>query len=116
MKWGLIDSKGIVTNIIEYDGESVYIPDAGITLIQINDWCHIGYPATITPEESYELVKPVPVTDEQAAAPDVSSQLIALLIDKGVIASGDLKPETLASVNADLVDSGEEAIAEEVKP
>lgn len=43
--------------------------------------------------------------------PDPASALAALLISKGVIKSTDLHPDVLADINADLVDSGQAAIA-----
>lgn len=50
-----------------------------------------------------------------AAVPDLSTQLAALLIAKGTIAADDLHPDTLADVNAQLVDAGQDAISTEVK-
>lgn len=42
MNWALVDSNNIVQNIIVYDGESIYIPQAGFTLQQVNSWINIG--------------------------------------------------------------------------
>lgn len=51
---------------------------------------------------------------------DATSQLVALLIDKGVIVAEDFHPDTLAEINVKLEASGEDAIvltdAVEVKP
>lgn len=53
MKWAIIDTQNIVTNIIVWDGMSPYDPGEGNTLIKINDgvYCAIGWiydPATQT--------------------------------------------------------------------
>ena len=42
MMYALVDSKGIVQNLIEYDGFSPYAPAEGLTVQQVNDWLKIG--------------------------------------------------------------------------
>lgn len=51
-----------------------------------------------------------PIVQPDPAPADVSSTLIALLIDKGVIAADDLHPDVLAVVNDDLTAAGQDAI------
>lgn len=51
MKYALIDTNGIVRNIIQYDGIASYNPPFGFTLEQVNDWVNTGQ-ATDVPEPS----------------------------------------------------------------
>lgn len=42
MKYALYDQNGIIVNVIEYDGKSIYRSIEGFTLHEINDWVNIG--------------------------------------------------------------------------
>jgi len=42
MKWALVDTSGIVQNVIAYDGISEYTPDSAVALEQVNNWINIG--------------------------------------------------------------------------
>jgi len=41
MKWALVNSDGIVQNVIVYEG-APYTPSEGLTLQQVNSWVNIG--------------------------------------------------------------------------
>lgn len=42
MKWALVDDAGIVINVIEYNGTSLYTPPAGVSLQQVDESINIG--------------------------------------------------------------------------
>lgn len=42
MQWALVDSFGVIVNIIEYDGVSNYTSEGGLTLGQVPDTARIG--------------------------------------------------------------------------
>lgn len=42
MQWALVDANNIVQDLIVYDGHAVYTPEAGLELMQVNDWIGMG--------------------------------------------------------------------------
>jgi hypothetical protein len=74
MKWALVDSSGMVQNVIEYDGVTEYTPPEGISLQQVNEWVQIGK-AHDAAEPIPEPVIPQPV---QPTLADLQAQLSSI--------------------------------------
>jgi hypothetical protein len=51
MRWALVDSNNKVLNVIVYDGSSLYEPEEGMKLREINDWVQVGLDADIREED-----------------------------------------------------------------
>lgn len=102
MKIALVDSNGIVRNVIVYDGVAPFIPPIGQTVQHVNDWVDIGQNQNVS-------IPPPPIVT--TPIPDLATQLAAILISKGTIATSDLNTNTLTAVNATLASDGQATLS-----
>jgi hypothetical protein len=90
MAWLLVKD-GIIVNNIEYDGESHFVPDEGVQLVQTDGPHDIGWAwdgtRAIEPTPPPAPVEPEPAPAPQPTLADLQAQLAALTAQIQALAS-----------------------------
>lgn len=74
MKYALIDSNGLIQNLIVHNPSSSYTPPSGLAIASVNDWLHVGQhitdaAPTSTPLTGNDLIHAQLLALENAVTP-----------------------------------------------